>query len=207
MVLSAILAAAALGGAAQLTARPLDAAMPQWLFLGTNSTGCAGGTTRINVRFVDVTPNMFQDTIVEANGQIFMDELGFGIGPASPLDDIWGFYDSNDRGLQTATFPLPPDTIINVTLTLRDSNKSALWITRLQFICNKAGVTQLSSGPPEPTRSGPGSGAGAIGLVAGQQARENRARVAAAAPAPAVSPPSTGTGAITPPSTGSGGLR
>lgn len=129
------LLAAALGAAAL----PLHA--QTWTVTGLTSSGCGDGDTEFAINMTGVsTGTWYFDTIATAGGQTYMDEYfgwSFPDGAGS-----WLLWDSNDRGQQTASFPIPQDTPITVTMTLRDSTAVPMYRTVVELSqCNNGVIT------------------------------------------------------------------
>jgi len=120
------------------------AAGETWTVDSAISIGCASSATGFNVAYSNIDPgaDYYQETWVEAGGLVYMDEY---IGPTTPFDTTWYLYDSNDRGLQTASFPIPePATVI---LRLYDAAEQPIYETRLTLNCIAGTYTVDFSGP------------------------------------------------------------
>jgi len=130
-----------------LTAVPREtvrAAGETWTVVSAISIGCASDATGFNVAYSNIDPgaNYYQETWVEAGGLVYMDEY---LGPTTPSDPSWYLYDSNDRGLQTANFPIPePATVI---LRLYDADEQPIYETRLTLNCVAGTYSVTFSGP------------------------------------------------------------
>jgi len=123
------------------------AAGETWTVVSAISIGCNSGDTGFNVAYSNIDPlvNYYQETWVEAGGLVYMDEW---IGPTTPFDTSWYLYNANDRGLQTATFPIPqPATVI---LRLYDAAQQPIYETRLTLYCIEQTYTIDFSGPVTP---------------------------------------------------------
>ncbi|GAB4422476.1 MAG: hypothetical protein Kow00106_19620 [Anaerolineae bacterium] len=117
---------------------PVRAAGEQWLVKGRISSGCFSGQTFFEVEFRNLTPGVkyYADTIVkDMAGTVYMDEYFSAVAPG-PFDNDWGVFDSNDRGLQTGSFPLPAGQVLAMTVTLRDKHQQPLWSTTVHFTCD-----------------------------------------------------------------------
>lgn len=136
-----------------LTAVPrgaVRAAGETWTVVSSISIGCDTLATGFNVAYSNIDPGAayYQETWVEAGGQVYMDEY---IGPTSPSDSTWYLYNANDRGLQTATFPIPePATVI---LRLYDADEQPIYETRLALNCVAGTYAVVFSGAISPAET------------------------------------------------------
>ena len=129
------------------------AAGETWTVVSSISIGCNAYATGFNVAYTNIDPgaDYYQETWVEAGGQVYMDEY---IGPTSPSDTTWYLYDANDRGLQTANFPIPePATVI---LRLYDADEQPIYETRLTLNCVAGTYAVVFSGPITPAEPAEG---------------------------------------------------
>ena len=136
-----------------LTAVPrgtVRAAGETWTVVSSISIGCNAFDTGFNVAYSNIDPgaDYYQETWVEAGGQVYMDEY---IGPTTPSDLTWYLYDSNSRGLQTANFPIPePATVI---LRLYDADEQPIYETRLTLNCVAGTYAVVFSGAISPAET------------------------------------------------------
>ncbi len=141
-----IVMVAALGLAvADQSASPAFAATPgTWTVDSLATSGCDAFDTVFNVSYSDIDPaeDYYQETIVSDGTDVYMDEL---VGPTTPFDTTWALYDSDDRGLQTASFPIPSP--VTVVFTLHDSTMTPIYRTTLSYDCSGGSYVILSSGP------------------------------------------------------------
>ncbi len=136
----------------------------EWNFVSVISSGCDSFATGFNVAYVNVTSPMYQDTIVESGGLIYMDEY---LQQSPPSDTTWFFYDANNRGYQTATFPIPPGQPVRYSLTLHDAGQAPVWRTVVTVDgCDTFNITSVESGPVSSLQTVPTlGGAGLVALV------------------------------------------
>lgn len=123
----------------------VQAANEEWIIKGRLASGCFSGDTGFSVQFKNLTPGAtyYADTIVrDANGVVYMDEYFSSTAPG-PFDNDWYVFDSNDRGLQTGSFPLPAGKTLTIIMTLRDASEKVLSTASAEFICDGGGFKIL----------------------------------------------------------------
>ncbi len=130
-------------------ATPVRAAGETWTVVSAISIGCNSHDTSFEVAYSNIDPDLvyYQETWVEADDEVYMDQY---VGPNTPpLATTWDLYDANDRGLQTATFPIPePATVI---LRLYDADENPIYETRLTLNCHTGTYEIVFPGPITPT--------------------------------------------------------
>lgn len=90
-----------------------------WYVASLNTLGCANGATNFTttVAGIPVFPTTLRfRTIVDAGGLRYMDEDAGT--PGSNGNYGWSLYNSSSGGPTTATFPIPPNTQINIQFLL-----------------------------------------------------------------------------------------
>lgn len=155
LTITSLVAALALALVAPSVDSASAAAPGTWDVVSAITIGCASSATGFNVAYGDIDPteDYYQDTIVkDGAGDVYMDEL---VGPTTPSDTTWYLYDSNDRGMQTQSFPIPSP--VTVIFTLRDSSMAAIYQTTLSLDCVGGTYSVISAGVP-----GASTGASAV---------------------------------------------
>jgi hypothetical protein len=119
-----------------------------WVITGVVDGGCnsSESTFDISVVYPD-GGNFFQNTMVFEGADVYMDE-DVTISNAESELDTWSLFDLNQRGRQTANFPLPTDTPYRMTNEIKNSDGEMVWeSTIIVDACNDPDITLNSHGP------------------------------------------------------------
>jgi len=122
---------------ATIGVQPANAAPPLSVAFGAQLTnGCLNGGARFVLTFSvpDPLANYTVHTIASVGGLVYMDEQftrtgNFFLGVTS-----WGIFDENDTGLQNASWPIPTDSPVHVTINFAGATSS------VDYVCGN-GVT------------------------------------------------------------------
>jgi hypothetical protein len=139
LLVSILLAVFPFSVSAQQTRAPKN----YFIFTGLSTLSCTDSGTEFSFISETSADQIRVGTLVTASGGVFMDEdiFGFDDGPGN-----WGIYSANDRGQQTAPWPLPVDTKFTTETTLFNGSYEPLWRTvAVVNRCNGGKIKSLRS--------------------------------------------------------------
>jgi hypothetical protein len=119
-----------------------------WVITDPDSSGCASGDSDFDIATVYPDGGTFQqNTMVFEGADVYMDEI-VSLGSPSTGLGSWAIYNSNDRGRQTTSFPLPDDTPYRMTNEIKDADGNIVWESSIIVdSCSDPDITLNVHGP------------------------------------------------------------